>query len=197
LEFEAIYKRGIFVTKKEGGAAKKRYALVDYDGNLKIVGFEYVRRDWSRIAKNTQRDVIEAVLKEGNPAKAIEIVKKRIAALKSMKVPKEELVVMTQIKKPLNQYESVGPHVAAAKKAVNRGKEIGTGSLISFIITRNGKSISDKAELEEFVKDGNYDSDYYIENQLVPAVIHIMRELGYDKDDLIQGGKQSSLSSFS
>ena len=51
LDLQGFYKRAIFVTKKEGtGAAKKRYALIDENDNLKIVGFEYVRRDWSGIA---------------------------------------------------------------------------------------------------------------------------------------------------
>ncbi|MFA6269057.1 MAG: DNA polymerase domain-containing protein, partial [archaeon] len=58
LEIDGFYKRGIFVTKKEGGAAKKKYALIDEKGKLKIVGFEYVRRDWCNIAKETQKNVI-------------------------------------------------------------------------------------------------------------------------------------------
>ncbi|MCR4335059.1 MAG: ribonuclease H-like domain-containing protein [archaeon] len=197
LEFEGFFKRGIFVTKKEGGAAKKKYALVDFEGNLKIVGFEYVRRDWSTIAKETQKSVIEAVLKEGNPEKAIALVRKVISELKTGKVPKKDLVIMTQLKRKIDKYDSIGPHVAAAKKAIERGKEIDIGSVLGFIITKGaGKRISDTAELEEYVEEGNYDSDYYIKNQIIPAVIKIMRELGYEEEDLIQGGKQSSLSAF-
>ncbi|MDO8633773.1 MAG: DNA polymerase domain-containing protein [archaeon] len=197
LEFEGYYKRGIFVTKREGGAAKKRYALLDFDGNLKIVGFEYVRRDWAKIAKDTQREVLQAVLELGSPQKAIDIVKEKIKRLREGKAEKKELVVLTQIKKPLKSYETIGPHVAAAKKAIARGKEIEVGSTVSFIITKNGKSISDRAELEEFVKEGNYDADYYIEHQLIPAVIRIISELGVSKEDLIHGGKQKSLEFFS
>ncbi len=196
LELEGFYKRGIFVTKKEGGAAKKRYALIDYKGNLKIVGFEYVRRDWSEIAKQTQKNVIQAVLEEGKPEKAIQIVRDAIAGLRSGKMPNKELVVFTQIQKKLDKYEIVNPSVAAAKKAIARGQMIGEGSIVGFIITKNGKSISDKAELEEFVKEGNYDSDYYIQNQVIPAVIKIMRELGYSETDLLEGGKQTGLGSF-
>ncbi|MBU1120287.1 MAG: DNA-directed DNA polymerase [archaeon] len=197
LELEGIYKRGIFVTKKIGGAAaKKRYALIDGEGNLKIVGFEYVRRDWAVVAKETQKRVIELVLKEGKPEKAIEEVKEKIKRLREGKTPKKELVIYTQIKKPLSQYESIGPHVSAARKAIKKGKNLGIGSIIGYIVTKSGKSISDKAELEEFVKEGNYDADYYIEHQLVPAVIKIIQELGYGKEDLIHGGKQATLNAF-
>ncbi|MDD5148827.1 MAG: DNA-directed DNA polymerase, partial [Candidatus ainarchaeum sp.] len=197
LEIDGFYKRGIFVTRREGKqAAKKRYALIDFEDKLKIVGFEYVRRDWAKVAKETQKQVLETVLKEGNPKKAVEIIRRKIIELKSGQTPKSDLVVLTQIKRPLDRYVSVGPHVAAAKKAVLKGKEIEVGSVIGFIITKCGESISDKAQLEEFVKEGNYDADYYITHQLVPAVIRIIQELGYNTDDLIQGGKQQKLGAF-
>ncbi|HPM86266.1 MAG TPA: DNA-directed DNA polymerase, partial [archaeon] len=198
LELDGFYKRGIFVTKKEGGAAKKKYALIDEKGNLKIVGFEYVRRDWCNAAKETQKKVIELVLNEGKPEKAISFVKKMLADLKEGKVLKKDLVIMTLLQRDVKDYDSIGPHVAAAKKAIDRGKELGVGNMLSFIITKGkGKmSISQKAELEEYVSEGDYDADYYIENQVLPAVIKIMQELGYTKEDLISGGKQTGLSAW-
>ena len=196
LELEGFFKRGIFVTKESGEGAKKKYALIDYEGNLKIVGFEYVRRDWSPVARETQRAVIAAVLEEGKPEKAVRIVRETIKRIKDGKASKSELVVLTQLKRAIGKYDAIGPHVAAAQKAVDKGKELGAGSVIAYIITKRGKSISDKAQLEEYVEEGNYDSEYYIGHQVVPAVIKIMRELGYSKEDLIHGGKQSKLGSF-
>lgn len=41
LEFRDLYESGIFVTRRaEEVGAKKRYALVDYQGNLEVRGFE-------------------------------------------------------------------------------------------------------------------------------------------------------------
>ncbi|MBT4597392.1 MAG: DNA polymerase [Candidatus Diapherotrites archaeon] len=196
LEVDGYYKRGIFVTKKEGGAAKKRYALIDEKNNLKIVGFEYVRRDWCNLAKETQRRVIELVLAEGKPEKAVELVREVIKELKSGKVKKTELSIITMLKRKIEDYSSTGPHVEAAKKALAKGKDVGVGSLLSFIITKNGKTISEKAVLDEYVSEGDYDADYYINNQVLPAVIKIMRELGYTEEDLIHGGKQSGLGAW-
>ena len=196
LELEGFFKRGIFVTKESGEGAKKKYALMDYQGNLKIVGFEYVRRDWSPIAKETQRNVIAMILSEGRPEKAIEIVRRTISDLRDGRVKNSELVVLTQIKRRLDKYDAIGPHVAAAKKAVAKGRDIDVGSVVGYIVTKCGKSISDKAQLQEYVSEGNYDADYYIEHQVVPAVIKVMRELGYSREDLIQGGKQHTLSFF-
>ena len=68
--------------------------------------------------------------------------------------------------------------------------------MLCYIVTRTGKSISDKAELEEFVNEGDYDADYYISHQVLPAVEKIVQELGYSEQDLLHGGKQSSLSKF-
>jgi DNA polymerase, archaea type len=197
LELDGFYKRGIFVTKKEGGAAKKRYALMDEKGNLKIVGFEYVRRDWCNIAKETQKKVIELVLSKGEPEEAAKYVRQIIIDLKNGKVKKSELAIITVLKRKPEQYDSIGPHVAAAKKAISKGIDVPVGSVLSFIVTKNGKTISDKAELEQFVDEGNYDSDYYIENQVLPAVIRIMQELDYSKEDLIHGGKQTGLGAWS
>ena len=163
---------------------------------MKIVGFEYVRRDWSPVARETQRAVIAAVLEEGKPEEAVRIVRETIKRIKGGKASKSELVVLTQLKRAIGKYDAIGPHVAAAQKAVGRGKELGAGSVIAYIITKRGKSISDKAQLEEYVEEGNYDSEYYIGHQVIPAVIKIMRELGYSKEDLIHGGKQSKLGSF-
>jgi DNA polymerase elongation subunit (family B) len=196
LEFEGLYKRGIFVTKKEGHAAKKRYALADYENNLTIVGFEYVRRDVSVIARETQKKVLEEILVKGNPKKAHDIVLEAIKRLRAGKVPKKELVILTQLQRKPESYAAMAPHVSAAQKAQKRGKEIPVGSMLGFIITKNGKSISDKAELEEFVKEGDYDADYYIKNQVIPAVEKIFAELGIDSTDLERGGKQTGLSSF-
>ncbi|MBU2100276.1 hypothetical protein KKB11_03520, partial [Candidatus Micrarchaeota archaeon] len=119
-----------------------------------------------------------------------------IERLKQGKVPKKELIIFSQIKKSIAQYDSIGPHVSAAKKAIKKGKKIGVGSMIGYIITKTGKSISDKAEMEEFVAEGNYDAEYYIYHQLLPAVIKLIQELGYSEQDLIHGGKQSNLSAF-
>ena len=68
------------------------------------------------------------------------------------------------------------------------------GSVIAYVITKSGKTISEKAEMAEHAKD--YDPDYYINNQVMPAVMKILKELGYDEDELKNKGKQKSLGSF-
>ncbi len=196
LEFEGLYKRGLFVTKKEGKAAKKRYALAGFDDELTIVGFEYVRRDVSMIARETQKKVLNEILVKGDPKRALEIVQEVVVRLRAGKVPKKELIILTQLQRRPDSYATTGPHVQAALRAQKRGKEIHVGQMLGFIITSKGKSISEKAELEEFAKEGDYDAEYYINNQILPAIERIFVELGYDPEDLKNKGKQTGLGAF-
>jgi DNA polymerase I len=196
LELEDFYTRGVFVGKKTGEekGAKKKYALLGEDGKVKIRGFELVRRDWSSVARETQRKVLEAILKDGSKEKAIGIVKEVVARLREGKVPLEEVVIYTQLKKSPGNYDIVSPELSAAKKGIERGKKIGQGSVVGYVITTKGKSISDRAELIEFAKD--YDPSYYIDNQVLPSVMKILKELGFDEYELKHGGKQKGLSDF-
>ncbi|MEM5812639.1 MAG: DNA-directed DNA polymerase, partial [Candidatus Aenigmatarchaeota archaeon] len=187
LEFRDLYQSGIFVSAKTGKAAKKRYALIDYKGNITIRGFEKVRRDWSNIAKETQERVLLAVLRDHSPEKAAQIVRNTIDDISSGKIEMEDLVIYSQITRPLSQYQQLGPHVLAAKKAQERGRPVGEGTTIAFIITKGTGSISERAEPAEDAK--NYDPEYYIKNQVIPAALRVLSGLGYTEEDLLKGEK--------
>ncbi|HIE33543.1 MAG TPA: hypothetical protein EYP86_00180 [Candidatus Altiarchaeales archaeon] len=189
LEFEGFYSRGIFITKK-------RYALIDEFGKLIVKGLEVRRRDWANIAKKTQDNVLMALLQDRDPEKAAKIVKKVIEDIKNNRVPLEDLAINTQITKDMGEYVQPGPHILAARRAMKKGLEFRQGDIVSYVITRKGKSISDKAKLIDFVEEGNYDSDYYINNQVLPAVLRILEALGYSEEELKGFGKQMTLDSF-
>jgi len=196
LEFEGFYPRGVFVSKKaEEKGAKKKYALLGEDGTIKIRGFELVRRDWARIAKDTQKSVLEIILKEGSKEKAVKLVKDVVERLRTGEVPMEELVIYSTLRKKPGNYDILSPELGAAQKAIARGKKIEKGTLIGYVVTKKGKSISEKAELLEFAQD--YDSNYYINHQIIPAVMKILSELGYSEEDLKSWGKQQTLDLFS
>ncbi|MCX6770267.1 MAG: DNA-directed DNA polymerase [Candidatus Micrarchaeota archaeon] len=197
LELEGFYPRGVFVTKKHIGSqtgAKKKYALIGEDGRIKIRGFELVRRDWSNVAKTTQRKVLEAILKHGSKEMAVKIVKDMVDWLRSGKVPLEELTIYTQIRKDPGKYDIKSPELSAAQHAIAHGMPVEKGTVIGYVITKQGATISDKARLVELAKD--YDPDYYIDRQIMPSVLKILHELGYSEDDLKLSGKQSGLSEF-
>ena len=116
--------------------------------------------------------------------------------LKRREVDPQDLVIYTRLTMPLSQYKAVAPHVKLALKMRDRGEEVGVGSTIAYIVAEGKGLVRDRAVLySEFVKNNVlYDADYYIENQVVPAVMRIMTAFGYSKDGLVyQKTEQMSL----
>ncbi len=187
LEFEGYYKRGIFITKK-------RYALIDENDKITIKGLEFVRRDWSNIAKKTQKAVLETLLKEGDIEKAKTIIRNTITDLRNGKIDKKDLIIYTQLTKDINEYKTTAPHVEVAKKILKKGGRLNIGDVIGYIIVSGNKSISERATLPEDAKD--YDTSYYIDNQILPPVLRIMESLGISKDELRNIDKQITLDGF-
>ena len=197
LEYEGFYSAGIFVSAKASKfGAKKKYALLSEEGNMKIRGFETVRRNWSPIAKNVQKKVLNIVLKEDNPEKALKYVKGVIEELRKNKVPLNEVIMSTRLTKNIDEYDNVGPHVAIAAIMRNKGIDVGPGSTIEFVITKSGDKIRDKAKLPSEVSQTDYDPDYYVNNQVIPAVEKIFEVLGYTKEDLSENKEQDKLDKF-
>jgi len=192
LEYEGFYKRGFFVTKK-------KYAVIDEEGKITTRGLEIVRRDWSEIAKETQARVLEALLRDGNVEEAVGIVKAVTEDLAKYRVPLEKLVIHEQITRELRDYKATGPHVAIAKRLQARGIKVKPGTIISYVVLKGSGKISDRAILvsEYDPKRHRYDPDYYIENQVLPAVERILKAFGYRKEDLkYQKTRQTGLSAW-
>jgi DNA polymerase I len=188
LEFEGFYERGFFVTKK-------RYALIRQN-KIVVKGLELVRRDWAPIAKKTQERVMMAILKDGSPEKAAHIIKEVIDKIKEGKIPLKDLVIHTQLTKNPDKYQQMAPHVLAAKKAIKRGRSVGSGSIIRYVVVRGKGPISQRAEPLEDADVANYDPTYYIENQVLPAISRIIDSLGYSHDEIVHQEQQSSLDAF-
>ena len=53
-----------------------------------------------------------------------------------------------------------------------------------------------RAKLPEECSIEDYDVDYYINNQLIPAVDKILEVIGYSKDDLLSDKDQEKLDRF-
>lgn len=195
LELEDFYKRGIWVTKRDGEfGAKKKYALIDNKDKLKIRGFETVRRDWCDLARELQSKVLELILTEGNEKRALELVKKTIKDLKERKIERKQIRVLTQLKKPISEYKSRTPHVIAAEKMKEAGLPIDIGMTIEYFIaeTREKKAlVRDKVKLMD--EKGEYNIKYYLEHQILPAVENIFQVFNIDIKETAEGSKQTKL----
>ncbi len=197
LEFENFYKSGIFVAAKgsESGA-KKRYALMDEAGKMKVRGFETVRRNLSLVAKETQEKVLKMILGGEKKEEVVEYVKEIIKDLRAKKIPTGKVVIKTQITRELKSYANVPPHVAIAKKMEAQGQKVGPGTSIRYVVLEGKGVIRDRSKLPEEINEGEYDAEYYVANQVVPSVGKILEVIGYDSQELLEEREQSKLETF-
>ena len=197
LEIEGFYPAGIFVSVKSSEAgAKKKYALINQKGQLKIVGFETVRRNWSPIAKDVQRRVLEILLSERKTERALEYLKKIAEEVKQNKIALASFIIHTALSKDISEYESTGPHVAAAQRMQERGQTVQPGEPIRFVVVKGKGLIRDKVRLVEEATQQDYDPDYYLQNQILPGVEKIFEVFGINVHDLFAEKAQSNLNKF-
>lgn len=211
LEFEGYFPKGIFVALKstrsaEIGAgrstgrgaekgAKKKYALLTEKGSIKITGFESVRRNWSPLAKEVQREIITLIL-NGKKDEALKYAKEIVAGLKAGKIKLEKLILKTQITRELSYYTSIGPHVKVAHEMVKKGEPVGAGAVIRYVIVKGSGLVRERAKMPEEVSEGGYDPDYYIKHQLIPAVSSIFAVIGYSEEEIFAESRQVGLGKF-
>ncbi len=205
IDYEGYYPSGIFVSVKAGtGGAKKKYALLDSKGKIKVKGFETVRRNWSPVAKKLQRELFDIILKEKNIPKAVERVRSAITSLRSNSLPLEDVTLYTQLQKPIDQYENVGPHVAAAQRMKDQGQTITVGMNLHYLIVKGKDSkgkekttkIRDRVRLLNEVTQQDYDGEYYVQHQILPGVDRIFAVLGVTEEDILRDNKQKTLGNF-
>ncbi len=135
LELEGFFKRGLFVTTRSGKAgAKKKYALMNEKGELKIRGFETVRRDWCNLSRKLQNQTLLSVLKDGNEKEAVKHIKDILKKKNEGKNEQNDLLIKTQLRKHLKEYKTLGPHVAAAKRMIEKEIPVSQGNIIQYYI---------------------------------------------------------------
>ena len=179
LEYEKYYKKFI-ITPARGAeiGAKKRYAgLVEKDGkqNIGFVGMEFVRSDWTKLAKEFQIELYEKVFKGEDVEDWIREV---IQKLKSGKLD-DKLIYRKRLRKEVEDYtKNVPPHARAAK-LLNEPRDI-----IYYAITQRGP-------IPIELKHNDFDYDHYIEKQLKPIADSVLSLLG-QSFDTIAGSDQLS-----
>jgi DNA polymerase II len=182
IEFEKIYKK-FFMPKIRGSelGAKKRYAgILEKEGKdeLDIVGLEFVRSDWTEVAKIFQVELLNMVFRN---KKVGDYIKKFIKDLKQGKYD-DKLIYRKQIRKLVSEYtKTTPPHIQAARK-IGRDE---TG-IIDYIITTDGPE-------EAYNINHELDYQHYIEKQLKPIADSVLEFFDEDFEDLMKDHKQNSL----
>jgi DNA polymerase I len=185
---DEVYLR-IFFTE-----AKKRYAGLLADGRLDIVGMEVVRGDWATIAKTVQEKVLEIILKEQSPKKAVDFVHQFIYELQQKRVPYRDLVIWKTLSKPAEEYEVRASHVEAAKMLRAKGWELAVGDKIGYVVVEGTGRLYERVKPYMFASYDDVDVEYYVSKQVVPAAARILESFGVTEEQLLQsktGGKET------
>ncbi len=189
---DKVYERILFTE------AKKRYAGLLEDGTIDVVGLEVARGDWSEVAKEAQMRVLRAVLKEGSVEKAIEEIRELIKDLREKKVPYEDLIIWKTLTKKPEEYEVRTAHVEAMRKMLAAGFKLDLGDKVGYVITKGAGKLYERAMPYFMTNYDEVDIDYYIQKQIIPAAMRILRMFGVKQDELLKApaGRPRTLFEF-
>jgi DNA polymerase-2 len=179
LEYEKYYRKFIITPARGSEAgAKKRYAglLVENgEEKLEFVGLEFVRSDWTKIAKDFQVELYDRVFHNEEVA---EWIKDIIERLKRGEFD-EQLVYRKRLRKDVGDYtKNIPQHVKAARLL---GETSGT---VYYVITKRGP-------IPVELKHNDIDYNHYIEKQLKPISDSVLSLLGYSFDSIVQSDQLS------
>jgi DNA polymerase I len=164
--------------------AKKRYAGLLSDGRLDVVGLEVARGDWTDAAKNVQEAVLQIILKERSPEKAVTFIHSYLENLRAKKIPYRDLVIWKTLTKPLSKYKVRAPHVEAARLLLEDGWELTVDNKVGYVITKGEGRLYERAVPYQFSSYNELDLEYYEMKQILPAAHRVLAMFEVSPDDL-------------
>jgi DNA polymerase-2 len=185
LKFEKLYLKLFLPRVRRGtGGARKRYAGMldadDLDG-VEFVGMEVVRRDWTALAKEVQRELYRRLFTDQSVNQYLADVVGRVRRGEL----DELLVYRKNLRKDTEDYTATTPpHVAAARKSLQP-----LGRLISYVITTDGAEPLDN-------RQHPLDREHYVEKQIKPVAEPVLATLGLDFERVIGDDRQLDMSAL-
>lgn len=180
LEFEKLYSK-LFLANVRGGGqgARKRYAGLRHGSTeIEFVGMEVVRRDWTELAKQVQRNLF-ARLFSGD--EVTDYLGQVVGDLRAGRLD-ELLIYRKGLRKNVADYTTnVPPHVQAVKRSSAPPPRI-----VAYLITDQGPQLVDEASAPP-------DREHYLEKQVKPVAAPVLEVLGLDFDRVIGDDKQIAL----
>jgi DNA polymerase-2 len=183
LEFEKLYLK-LFLphARHSTRGASKRYAGLLYGGtagdNVEFVGMEVVRRDWTELAKQVQRDLYQRLFTgQRVDSYLAEVVRQVRDGARD-----DALVYRKNLRKSADDYTATTPpHVAAARKSAQPPER-----LIRYVITTAGAEPLDNVQHP-------LDREHYIDKQIKPVAEPVLTTLGLDFERVIGDSRQIDL----
>lgn len=182
LKFEKLYLR-LFLPRARGSTrgASKRYAgllnAADIDG-VQFVGMEVVRRDWTALAKQVQRELYHRLFTD----QPVDVYLADIVGRVRDGKLDDLLVYRKSLRKDTEEYTATTPpHVVAARKSTQP-----LGRVISYMITTGGPEPIDNIKHP-------LDREHYVIKQIKPVAEPVLATLGLDFEQVIGDSRQMDL----
>jgi DNA polymerase-2 len=183
LEFEKLYLR-LFLPRARHSlrGASKRYAgLRQGEEGLEFVGMEVVRRDWTALAKQIQRELYQRLFTD----QPVDIYLADIVSKVRRGDLDEALVYRKNLRKDAEEYTATTPpHVVAARKS-----KLPVGRLVSYVMTSAGPEPLDNIQHP-------IDREHYVLKQVKPVAEPVLETLGLAFDRIIGDGRQMDMYSL-
>jgi DNA polymerase-2 len=183
IEYEKYYRKFI-LTPARGSetGAKKRYtglvsesAKVGGKETIEFVGMEFVRSDWTRLAKEFQVELYSRIFNNDEIENWIREIVKKVKAGEY----DDKLVYRKRLRKDVDDYtKNVPQHVKAARMLPE------TSGTVYYVITKRGP-------IPVELKHTDIDYDHYIEKQVKPIADSVLILLGESFDSIVQSDQLS------
>ncbi len=176
LEYEKHFRR-FFLPGLRGGqeGAKKRYAglMTTKNGEkLTFTGLEFVRSDWTPLAKEFQYNLFKLVFSD----KSVEDYVKQIVKDLKTHILDDKLIYTKRLTKPAGEYtKNIPPQVRAALISDPTGSIRGK---FKYLITTDGPIPAEHNPV-------NIDYNHYIDKQLKPIADSILPFIGRDFETIV------------
>ncbi len=183
LEYEKNYRKIIFPRQRgeESKGAKKRYAgllVKDRKEKMDFTGLEFVRRDWTELAKKFQLELLDRIFHE---KPVIDYVKDFLKDIRKGKYD-DLMIYVKGLRKDLSSYtKTTPPHVKAARKLDRLDSNV-----IKYYITVEGPEPIQRWE-------NPLDYDHYIDKQIRPIADSVLAFYDTNLDELSEGSRQKEL----
>ena len=186
IEFETHFKRFLMPTIRGSSlGTKKRYAGLtsSLEGEqLVFKGLEFVRSDWTELAKQFQKELYTLIFNDHDPSLMIlDTVQQTLAGQHDHK-----LIYRKKLRKPLDEYiKNIPPHVKAAKIASMQNEhqqfneQYFGNKDISYFITVHGPQ-------PEHYLTSAIDYKHYIDKQIKPVADAILPFVGLSFDEMVK-----------
>ncbi len=152
------------------------------NGKIEVFGLKRFRENLCDLARELQDQVINSILSSNNIKDVIKFVRTSIAKLKRGEYNIEDLAIWGVVDSFSNPKP---PQVIAAEKANKSGYLVAKGDKIGYVIIKGSSNVSNRAEPFFMVKEKNkIDVEYYLNNQIIPSLIIVLKYFGIKEKDL-------------